>query len=70
MSEATRSCTVLFFEKVAGHLTESDEEYTFIYDTNFLSDPNVMPISVTFPLRQDAYFSKELHPFFDGLIPE
>ena len=27
MSEATRSCTVLFFGKVAGHLIESDEGY-------------------------------------------
>ena len=70
MSEATRSCTVLFFGKVAGHLIESDEGYTFTYDINFLLDPNAMPISVTLPLRQDEYFSKELHPFFDGLIPE
>lgn len=30
MSEATRSCTVLFFGKVAGHLTESDEGYTWL----------------------------------------
>ena len=70
MSEVTRSCIVLFFGKIAGHLTESDEGYIFAYDTSYLLDPNAMPISVTLPLRQDEYFSKELHPFFDASFPK
>lgn len=54
----------------AGLLTESEEGYSFVYDPDYLDIPEAQPISLTMPLRQEAFQSNTLHPFFDGLIPE
>ena len=70
MSTEKRSGTVLFLGKRAGRLTESEEGYVFRYEAKFLEDPGALPISVTLPLRKEPFLSRELHPFFDGLLPE
>ena len=54
----------------AGILTESDEGYSFAYDKDHLTMPEAQGISLTMPLREEAFQSNTLHPFFDGLIPE
>lgn len=54
----------------AGILTEDAEGYTFVYDEAYLSDPQAEAVSLTLPLRREAYRSNVLFPFFDGLIPE
>ena len=54
----------------AGILTESDEGYSFAYDKDYLTMPEVQGISLTMPLREEPFQSNMLHPFFDGLIPE
>jgi len=69
MSSA-RSCAVMFFGRYAGRLIESEDGHAFCYDGEYLADADAMPISVTFPLQQEPFLSKQLHPFFDGLIPE
>ena len=54
----------------AGVLCETDEGYTFTYDTDDLNSPGATAVSLTLPLQCEPYLSKTLFSFFDGLIPE
>lgn len=54
----------------AGKLQETDDGYMFRYDENYLKSDNPSAVSLTLPLSEEAYTSKILFPFFDGLIPE
>ena len=54
----------------AGVLSQTDEGYEFVYAEPYLKVPDSKPISLTMPLRAEAYKSNILFPFFDGLIPE
>ena len=55
---------------LAGVLTEEGGEYRFCYDGVYLARADAQPISLTLPLREEAFVSPVLFPFFDGLIPE
>ena len=61
---------VYYRDTLAGRLRETDEGYVFQYDEAYLEMPIAEPISLTLPLRSEAYQSTVLLPFFDGLIPE
>lgn len=63
-----RSARVFFEQDLSGILTESEdgEEYCFQYEPDY-SGP---PISLTMPMREQAYVFDEFPPFFDGLLPE
>ena len=52
----------------AGQLCESDEGYTFTYDKAYLESENASAVSLTLPLSKEAYSSKTLFSFFDGLL--
>lgn len=65
-----RSAQVLVRGRLAGLLRETDAGYSFIYDSNYLRSEHPSPVSLTLPLREEAYESKTLFAFFDGLIPE
>jgi len=66
-----RKASVVYDTYIAGELTETDEgEYIFIYDPQYLESPDPQPITLTMPLRKDAYKSNRLFAFFEGLIPE
>jgi serine/threonine-protein kinase HipA len=54
----------------AGILTEDEAGYSFCYDESYLRAEDAEAISLTLPLREAAYRSNVLFPFFDGLIPE
>ncbi len=54
----------------AGVLEETDEGYLLQYDMEYLQSDEALAISLTLPLQEEAYTSKTLFPFFDGLIPE
>ena len=54
----------------AGMLSQTDEGYEFVYAESYLQTPDAKPVSLTMPLRAEAYKSNVLFPFFDGLIPE
>ena len=54
----------------AGILKEDGGEYRFCYDGAYLRRDDVQPVSLTLPLRAEAFVSPVLFPFFDGLIPE
>ena len=64
-----RSATIKIQDIAAGTLWE-DDGYHFQYDASFLKSKDAEAISLRFPLREIAYKSKTLFPFFDGLIPE
>ena len=59
---------VFYQNKFAGLLTKADDGYVYQYDKDFLKEKT--PISLTLPLREEPYKSKELFPFFKGLLPE
>ena len=63
-----RRAEVYFKDLLAGFLTDFDDHYEFQYTNDYLSKG--YPISVTLPLQKDAFVSKTLFPFFDGLIVE
>lgn len=65
-----RSAQVLVRGRLAGLLRETDAGYSFIYDSDYLRSEHSSPVSLTLPLREEAYESKTLFAFFDGLIPE
>ncbi|MDP3042351.1 MAG: HipA N-terminal domain-containing protein [Candidatus Omnitrophota bacterium] len=59
----------VFFDKdLAGYISETKDGYIFEYNKEFLK--NKIPISISLPLREEPYESKELFPFFKGLLPE
>ena len=53
----------------AGTICETDEGYSFQYESNYIDTCSV-PVSLTMPVRKEPYSSRVLFPFFDGLIPE
>lgn len=66
-----RQAKVLYNERVAGTLTETDEgEYIFKYDKQYLESEGSEPITLTMKLREQPYVADRLFAFFEGLIPE
>ena len=64
-----RKAEIYLYDRLAGHLTEDEDGYTFRYDPAYLADHPVM-LSVNFPLHGGTFHDRTLFPFFDGLIPE
>jgi serine/threonine-protein kinase HipA len=65
-----KKALIYFRDVLSGRLAETEEGYEFQYETTYLVRPQAEPISLTLPLREEAYQSPMLFPFFDGLIPE
>ena len=65
-----KSALVFFKDTLAGRLSETDEGYAFQYEAAYVSSAEAQPISLTLPIRTEAFESPVLFPFFDGLIPE
>jgi serine/threonine-protein kinase HipA len=65
-----KKAKIYFQDLLAGTLVEDENGFTFAYDTQYLQHPAARPISLTLPLRAEAYQSDVMFPFFDGLIPE
>ncbi len=68
--DAFRKAYVYVRNIFAGILAETDEGYCFTYDPEYLSTDHPGAVSLTLPLKKEAYTSKTLFSFFDGLIPE
>ena len=65
-----KSAKVLYDGVLAARLSETDEGYLLQYNDQYLNQPGSKAISLTLPKKPEAYTSKVLFPFFDGLIPE
>ncbi|MCK4378204.1 MAG: HipA N-terminal domain-containing protein [Deltaproteobacteria bacterium] len=68
MDESTRKAVVMFKDRRAGIIEEIPGGYRFTYDLDYLRDG--VPVAVSFPLQTDAFDSRNLFPFFKGLLPE
>ncbi len=66
-----RKAKVLYNEKLAGVLTETnDGDYLFVYDKEYITNYSDQFLTFTMPVRDKEYESNRLFPFFEGLIPE
>lgn len=54
----------------AGIIEQKEGLFIFKYDGNYLKQKEAKAVSLTLPLRHDAYQQKTMFSFFDGLIPE
>jgi HipA-like protein len=54
----------------AGRLEQRDNEYIFTYAPEYLADPSLPPVAVSFPKSRKEYRSPFLFPFFFGLLAE
>ncbi len=63
-----RKGQVFFNKDLAGYISETNDGYLFEYDKDFLKKN--IPVSMSLPPREEPYESKELLPFFKGLLPE
>ena len=63
-----RKGKVFFNKDLAGCISETKDGYLFEYDKEFLKKNT--PISISLPLREAPYESKELFSFFKGILPE
>ncbi|MFH1289048.1 MAG: HipA N-terminal domain-containing protein, partial [bacterium] len=68
MIENKRKAKIYFKETLAGLLEETENGYKFVYDIDFIK--NGIPISISLPVREEAFEINELFPFFEGLLPE
>jgi len=59
---------VFYNNEFAGYIGETKDGFIFQYNKNFLRK-NIY-IAISLPLREEPYESKELFPFFRGLLPE
>jgi serine/threonine-protein kinase HipA len=66
-----RQARILYQDKVAGILTETDEgEYVFRYEAEYVKEHPSDFITFTMPVLEVPYREKRLFSFFEGLIPE
>lgn len=65
-----RKARIRVQDRLAGILRETEDGYEFSYLPEYLEDETAVAVSLTMPLSENAYKSKVLMPFFDGLIPE
>jgi len=65
-----RQGNVYVNDALAGIISETESGFTFVYDKEYLSNPDALQVSITLPLQEEAFVSKALFSFFDGLIPE
>lgn len=65
-----RKARVYNKERFCGWLTQDKAKYCFRYADEYLADKNNRAISLTLPLDQKEFCSKDLFPFFFGLLSE
>ena len=70
MTNPNRTAYVYVRDRLAGILSETDAGYEFEYVPGYCADPSAPAVSLTLPKQTEPYFSENLFPFFDGLIPE
>lgn len=64
-----KQASVFYNGFLAGALTKTRDGFIFTYDEIYLASRHPA-IALTLPKRLEPYKSKELFPFFEGLLPE
>jgi len=67
---STRRGIVQLDGRRVGVLEERETGTRFTYDAAWLATPDRLPISLTLPLRPEPFDHRDLHPFFENLLPE
>ena len=58
-------------QKRVGYISGNDyNDACFCYDADYLDSEYVSPISISFPLTEDAFSPEKTKCFFEGLLPE
>lgn len=65
-----RAAQVLYDGRLAGVLSKAAGRYYFVYDRDYLGTTNRRPVSLTLPLRNEAYESDILFPAFVNMLSE
>lgn len=66
-----RQCEVLLHDKRVGLLTETDERhFIFAYDEDYANTKESLPISLTLPVRKEAYEAPYLFSVFANMLSE
>lgn len=67
----TNVLTVWWDDEIVGSLSvDRHGDTAFAYAEEWLSKPSPRAISVSLPLRREAFSRRESRPFFEGLLPE
>lgn len=69
-NSTTTTARVFYNGKLAGLLTKTGSNYRFTYDDDYLLVTGSRPVSITLPLRKDAYESNVLFPAFVNMLSE
>ncbi len=67
---ALRQGLVRIDGKDVGMLTEREDSVVFEYLDSWRGLPEAKPVSLTLPVRAEPYISRNLHPYFQNLLPE
>ncbi len=66
-----RDLAVYLLGEVAGTLRQEDSgRLTFSYARECLERPEVRPLSLSLPLREEPFDDRQARPFFAGLLPD
>lgn len=66
-----RQAEIYYQDLLAGILTETEDgEYQFKYESAYVINYPKLFLTFTMPVNSKIYTSKQLFPFFEGLIPE
>jgi serine/threonine-protein kinase HipA len=65
-----RRALVCLDGRPVGTFEETREGTRFTYHTDWLRQPDAVPVSLVLPLRPDSYDWPGLHPVFENLLPE
>ncbi|MDR0891218.1 MAG: HipA N-terminal domain-containing protein [Mediterranea sp.] len=65
-----KQAEVYLYDHSVGTITEDERGFSFQYHAAYLEQKGAEPVSLTMPLRKEAYHSQTMLSFFDGLIPE
>lgn len=67
----TGTLDVYLHTTLIGHLIQDDHGQTlFEYNTDWLKNPNAIPLSISLPLQEGTFGEKYCKPFFAGVLPE
>lgn len=67
----SRKAAIYYNKVLAGTLEKTaNGTYIFRYDVQYLADPSLPAISLSFPKSQPEYQAQKLFPFFFGLLSE
>lgn len=53
-----KSAKIYMYDHYAGRLTEDENGFQFVYDSDYLEMEGAEPISLTMPLREEPYEDK------------